>query len=135
MNYEKYLPIGTVVMLKGGSKRMMITGFCCISNEEPNKTYDYTGCLYPEGFISSNQTLLFDHSQIDRIDYMGFNDAEEREFKEKLNKIVNYSNSNNQQNTVEFNKIKSNSQSEYNKDDTIEFDIEEINKNSVNFNN
>ena len=27
---EKYLPIGTVVMLKGGTKRVMISGFCAI---------------------------------------------------------------------------------------------------------
>ncbi|HIR49231.1 MAG TPA: DUF4176 domain-containing protein, partial [Candidatus Faecimonas gallistercoris] len=29
MQAEKYLPIGTVVMLKGGKKRAMIIGFCC----------------------------------------------------------------------------------------------------------
>ena len=33
----KYLPIGTVVMLKGGKKRVMITGFCSMPNEENNK--------------------------------------------------------------------------------------------------
>ena len=27
---KKYLPIGTVVLLKGGQKRLMITGFCSI---------------------------------------------------------------------------------------------------------
>ena len=34
MNYEKYLPVGTVVLLKGGKKRAMVTGFCSISGEE-----------------------------------------------------------------------------------------------------
>ena len=48
MNYEKYLPIGTVVMLKGGEKRAMITGFCSVSEDDPEKIYDYNGCLYPE---------------------------------------------------------------------------------------
>ena len=28
---KKYLPIGTVVMIKCGSKRVMITGFCPIA--------------------------------------------------------------------------------------------------------
>ena len=55
---EKYLPIGTVVMLKGGKKRAMITGFCAISEDNKDKIYDYSGCLYPEGFISSNQTAI-----------------------------------------------------------------------------
>jgi hypothetical protein len=30
---EKYLPIGTVVLLKGGKKRAMITGFCSVAQE------------------------------------------------------------------------------------------------------
>ncbi|MBR6133342.1 MAG: DUF4176 domain-containing protein, partial [Bacilli bacterium] len=28
MQRERFLPIGTVVLLKGGKKRAMITGFC-----------------------------------------------------------------------------------------------------------
>ena len=31
---EKYLPIGTVVMLKGASKRVMVTGFCAIKGNK-----------------------------------------------------------------------------------------------------
>lgn len=88
MNYEKYLPIGTVVMLKGGKKRAMITGFCSISGEDKSKVYDYSGCLYPEGFISSNQTLLFDHDKIDKIYHLGLVDDEEKQFKQKLNAMI-----------------------------------------------
>lgn len=44
MGLKKYLPIGTVVMLKGGKKRIMITGFCCVNEEKNNKIYDYCGC-------------------------------------------------------------------------------------------
>ena len=85
---EKYLPIGTVVMLKEGSKRVMITGFCTIGGENKNKIFDYCGCLYPEGFISSNQNLLFDHSQIEKIYHMGLIDEEEEDFKNKLADII-----------------------------------------------
>ncbi|MBD9085785.1 DUF4176 domain-containing protein [bacterium] len=88
MKYEKYLPIGTVVLLKGGTKKVMITGFCSITENDKNKTYDYSGCLYPEGFLSSNQTLLFDHSQIDKIYFVGYQNEEEKEFKEKLKKVI-----------------------------------------------
>jgi len=41
--------------------------FCSVADEDKSKVYDYTGCLYPEGFIFSNQTLLFEHVQIDKI--------------------------------------------------------------------
>lgn len=88
MNYKKYLPIGTVVMLKGGKKRAMITGFCSISGEDKSKVFDYSGCLYPEGFISSNQTLLFNHEQIEKIFHLGLADEEEKQFKQKLNEMM-----------------------------------------------
>ncbi len=85
---EKYLPIGTVVLLKGGRKRAMITGFCSVAQENQEKIYDYSGCVYPEGYLSSNQVCLFDHDQIDKIFFLGFEDDEEKAFKDKLNKIV-----------------------------------------------
>ena len=85
---EKYLPIGTVVLLKGGKKRAMITGFCSVAQENQEKIYDYSGCVYPEGYLSSNQVCLFDHDQIDRIFFLGYEDEEEKAFKEKLNTIV-----------------------------------------------
>lgn len=85
---DKYLPIGTVVMLKGGTKRVMIIGFCAITKEQQGKVFDYCGCIYPEGLMSSNQTCMFDHSQIDKIFFKGLVDEEEIEFKNKLNALV-----------------------------------------------
>ena len=85
---EKYLPIGTVVLLKGGSKRVMIRGFCSVDSNKSDVIYDYNGCVYPEGYLSSDQTCLFNHDQIDKIYYMGFVDDEEKEFKAKLNELV-----------------------------------------------
>lgn len=85
---EKYLPVGTVVMLKGGSKRLMIVGFCAIDGANPNQIWDYSGCLYPEGILSSNQAALFNHEQIEKVCYMGLaDDEEEKSFKEKLKGI------------------------------------------------
>ena len=88
MKSEGFLPIGTVVMLKGGRKRVMITGFLTYGNDEKDKLYDYNGCMYPEGVISSTTTLLFNHDQIEKVYYTGLIDEEEKEFKEKLKKAV-----------------------------------------------
>lgn len=85
---EKYLPVGTVVMLNGGSKRVMITGFCSMPENDEKKIYDYSGCMYPEGYVSSKQICLFDHNQISQIYHLGLVDEEEKEFKNKLNSIV-----------------------------------------------
>ena len=85
---EKYLPIGSVVLLKGGKKRAMITGFCSVAQDNQDKIYDYSGCVYPEGYLSSNQVCLFDHDQIEKIFFVGFEDEEETIFKSKLKIIV-----------------------------------------------
>ena len=85
---EKYLPIGTVVMLKGGTKRLMITGFYTVESGKANEAWDYSGCLYPEGLLASNQICLFDHSQIKEIYHKGLVDEEEKEFKKDLKKMI-----------------------------------------------
>lgn len=87
------LPIGTVVMLKGGTKRVMIIGFGAIQKTNKDKMWDYSGCLYPEGFLASNQTCLFDHNQIEKIYHLGLaDDEEEKKFKKTLNEISNIAN-------------------------------------------
>ncbi len=85
---EKYLPIGSVVLLENGSKRVMINGFCAIDPKNPQKIFDYSGVLFPEGSLSSDQALLFDHTQIARIDHLGLEDQEEKDFKVKLNTLL-----------------------------------------------
>ena len=83
---EKYLPIGTVVKLKGNTKRLMISGFCSARNSQRDKIYDYSGCKYPEGFLVSNQVYLFNHEDIEQIYYLGLIDEEEEKFKIELKK-------------------------------------------------
>lgn len=95
--YEKYLPLGSVVILKGATKRIMITGYCPInkSDDTSNKVFDYSGCLYPEGFIASDKILMFNHSQIERIFCIGYSDEEQKQFVINLKKIIEEMNSNN----------------------------------------
>lgn len=71
-----YLPIGSVVLLKNTDKRVMIYGRIVKSNDD-EKVYDYVGCPYPEGAMSSNDMLLFDHGQIRMVYFIGFQDLEE----------------------------------------------------------
>lgn len=85
---EKFLPIGSVVILEGGAKKIMITGFCSISEMDRTQVYDYSGCIYPEGYLSSNQICLFNHDQIEKVFFTGYESEEEKEFKKSLEKIV-----------------------------------------------
>lgn len=83
---EKYLPIGSVVLLKGGTKKAMITGYCMKTKENPNKIYDYNGCPFPEGTLKSDLSLVFDHSQIEQVFFTGFKNEESDSFFEKIKK-------------------------------------------------
>ena len=85
---EKYLPLGTVVLLEGGTKRVMITGFATASSGDPELIYDYAGCMYPQGFITSNQTVLFDPDQLQQIYHFGLIDPEWVEFQDNLKKFL-----------------------------------------------
>lgn len=87
-NTEKYLPIGTIVMLKNATKRLMIIGFCMEATSGKGKfKYDYAGCLYPEGLIDLNELALFNHDQIEKIYNEAFSDEETEKFREKLSNI------------------------------------------------
>lgn len=86
---DKYLPIGTVVLLEGGEKRVMITGFCPIAENNKDEMWDYSGCVYPEGFLDSKHVCLFNHDQIAEIYHLGLSDdEEEKEFKQRLKQVI-----------------------------------------------
>lgn len=80
---DKYLPVGSVVLLKGGKKRVIIIGRDR-RDEAGEKSWDYLACLYPEGFLGEEYAYLFDHEQIERIFFIGFQDGEELAFQQLL---------------------------------------------------
>ena len=55
---KNVLPIGSVVKISGGEKRLMIVGYFPKVKTD-GKVYDFIGCLYPEGFIKENLVFLF----------------------------------------------------------------------------
>ena len=85
---ERFLPIGTVVLLAGGTKKVMITGFCSVAEDTPDKMWDYRGCPYPEGVLASEGVALFDHGQIKEICHIGFENPESIDMSDKLNIIL-----------------------------------------------
>lgn len=85
---EKYLPIGSVLLMKGAKKRVMITGYAVKSPESGDKIWDYVGCLYPEGMVTAEKALLFDHENIEKIFAIGYEDDEQKQFMSLLNKAT-----------------------------------------------
>ena len=78
--YENLLPIGSVVLLREGNKRVMITGRIQVRAGE-KRIYDYSACWYPEGILSPKEMFFFDHEAIDHLFFVGFQDEEEFMFR------------------------------------------------------
>lgn len=83
---EKFLPIGSVVMLKGGEKKVMIVSYLIFpsANSKTKNMFDYGGCVYPEGIIDSRVGVGFNHSEIAEILHVGYEDDEEKEMAKLL---------------------------------------------------
>ena len=80
----KYLPIGTILLLKNATKNVMITGFASMSPETGEEIFDYSVCPYPEGFLNYNEVCVFNHDQIDKVIFQGYADEQEDNFKKLL---------------------------------------------------
>lgn len=78
--YENLLPIGSVVLLKGGNKRVMICGRIQVRAGE-KRVYDYSACWFPEGIMDPKEMFFFDHDAIQTLFFIGFQDEEELEFR------------------------------------------------------
>ena len=83
---KKFLPIGSVVLLKESRKRIMIVG---VKQKQANsdKVWDYSACLYPEGILDPDKLFLFDAEQIERLYFVGLQDGEGLAFLNKLSHL------------------------------------------------
>lgn len=84
---KNYLPIGSVVLLKGATKKVMIFGRIQVTDEK--KMYDYSGCLFPEGYMGSDKMYLFNNEDIDMIYFLGMQDEEELKFRHYIEEQMN----------------------------------------------
>lgn len=86
--FERTLPIGSVVLLKNATKRVMILGYSRYQQGDQTKVYDYCGCSYPEGFVSPEKTAVFDHDQIEQIYALGYQNDEQIAFRQRLAQVL-----------------------------------------------
>jgi len=84
MEIKKLLPIGSVVLLKEGQKRLMIFGVKQTNTDGQAIEYDYIGVMYPEGFMGGDNQYLFYHKDIDSVVFTGFEDDERTQFLDRL---------------------------------------------------
>ena len=83
---DTYLPIGSVVLLRGGKKKIMIYGRKQ-RTLDTGEEWDYLACPYPEGFLDQKHVYVFNHEQIETVCFLGFHDNEDAALVEKLNSL------------------------------------------------
>ena len=89
---ERFLPIGTVVMLENGEKEVMITSYCVFSKAQymdeniENDMFEYGGCVYPEGILDTDVSIVFNHDKIKEVLFMGYETEQQKQFSDALNK-------------------------------------------------
>lgn len=86
MQIKELLPIGSVVLLNNGTKRVMIYGIKQMDHTTETE-YDYIGVLYPEGNIGEVAQFLFDHENIEQVFFRGYEDPERDQFIDQLDKF------------------------------------------------
>ena len=84
---KELLPIGSVVLLKGGEKKVMIYGRKQLK-KDTETIYDYIGCLYPEGNINEKFTYLFNHANINEVLHEGYRDEEEEKIQQVIQEAI-----------------------------------------------
>ena len=78
---KKYLPIGSVVTLKGETKKVMIIGRSQVCEDV---LYDYSACLFPEGYLGKDKLYVFNTDDIDTLYYVGMQNEEEFVYRKAL---------------------------------------------------
>jgi len=84
---DQLLPIGSIVLLKGGEKRLMVFGIDQVDSGT-EISYDYSGVLYPEGSLGVESIFLFNHEDIGEVHFFGYSDAERQEFVAELERVA-----------------------------------------------
>lgn len=80
-----YLPVGSVVMVKGMLRKAVIIGRGLMTMPENELMYfDYGGCLYPEG-LQGDSIMYFNHRDITEVVFRGYEDEDEKRAADNLN--------------------------------------------------
>ncbi len=84
---KDYLPLGSIVLLNGGRKKLMVTGYAVSTPDFPDRIFDYCGCMYPEGTIRSDTICVFNQTEIYKVLFRGYMDHDARIYLGNLKRI------------------------------------------------
>ncbi len=72
----KYVALGSVVLLKGATQKMLIISRALnVKNGQETFFFDYGAVPYPDGLVS-DRMAYFNHENISNVIFEGYTDAE-----------------------------------------------------------
>lgn len=76
MSDTKLLPLGSVIVLKGSTKKMLIIARVIVAPVKGNiYRFDYGACLYPEGMVGDS-LIYFNDEDIFKVVQEGYSDED-----------------------------------------------------------
>lgn len=88
MEAVDFLPLGSVVILNGTVKKVIIGQRAVrLGKSAGGQYYDYGAYLYPEGIVAS-ELVYFNADDINRVVFKGFTDDDDTIFVEQLNDAI-----------------------------------------------
>lgn len=88
MENKKILPLGSVVYLREGNKKILIIARGLVAkNGDGHIYFDYGGVPYPEGLMD-DKMAYFQHDAISKVVFEGYTDLDDEATIEKINLFV-----------------------------------------------
>lgn len=72
-----FLPLGSIVLLQGGTRKVLIIARGLnVKRDATTYFFDYGGVLYPDG-LTGDQMIYFNHDGIVKVYFHGYSDGED----------------------------------------------------------
>ena len=85
---NELLPVGSVVLLEGATKKTIIMGIFQISEDHPGEIYEYLGVPYPEGYMGAGTSYLLKQKDVVKVIWRGHEDEEREAMLNMLENLV-----------------------------------------------
>lgn len=83
-----YLPLGSVVYLEGGSRKLLIISRgLIVKNGDGVVYFDYSGVPYPHG-LTDEHVAYFQHDSIVKVVFEGYRDSDDEMAVNAINKYI-----------------------------------------------
>lgn len=84
----EYLPLGSVVLLKGGMQKIIIISRALkVRNGTDEYFFDYGGVTYPEGLVG-DQMAYFNADKISKVVFAGYSDIDNENMVDNINQFI-----------------------------------------------